>query len=76
MNATDLKSYTAQQVASLVDTDLHAVRDEGHRRQDVAGKKIERLHKQLAAAHREMDDGENILIAAFGKMQRVEQGVL
>ena len=74
MIAADIKTYTAQQVASLVDTDLHAVREQGHRRQDVAGKKMERLRKQLAAAQREMDDGENILIAAFKKMKRVEQG--
>ena len=74
MSAADIKTYTAQQVASLVDIDLHVVREEGHRRRDVAGKKMERLRKQLAAAQREMDDGENILIAAFGKINRVGQG--
>jgi len=70
LNATDLKTYTAQQVASLVDVDLYAVRAEGHRRQDVAGKKLDRLRKQIAAAQREIADGELILNASFSYMDR------
>ena len=70
LNAKDLQTYTAHQVVSLVDVDVYAVRAEGHRRQDAAGKKMDRLRKQLAAAQREMMDGEVILNAAFAEMDR------
>ncbi len=70
LNATDLQSYTATQVASLADIDVYAVRAEGERRQNAAEKKIAKLMKQLEAARREMNDGATILQAAFNQMQK------
>ena len=36
LNARDLQTYTAAQVASLADVDVYSVRDEGARRQAAA----------------------------------------
>lgn len=57
LNATDLQTYTAQQVASLADVDVYAVRSEGERR-------------QAAAAKKEMADGETIILAAWEQIER------
>jgi hypothetical protein len=65
LNPADLQTYTAEQAASLVDIDMHAVRDEGYRRQSAAEKKIARLTKQLAAAHAEMAASARIITAAL-----------
>jgi hypothetical protein len=68
LSAADLAAYTAQQVASLADVDVYAVRAEGERRQNAAEKKIASLMKQLEAARRMMADGEVILNAAHREM--------
>jgi hypothetical protein len=68
LNAKDLGTYTADQVASLVDLDVHAVRDEGFRRQALAEKKLARLARQMAAARREMAESHRIIEAAFRQM--------
>jgi len=65
LNATDLQTYSASQVASLADLDHYSVRDEGFRRQTAAEKKIAKLRKQLAAAEREMAEAGLIINAAF-----------
>jgi len=65
LNATDLQTYSAAQVASLADLDHYSVRDEGFRRQAAAEKKLAKLRKQLAAAEREMADAGLIINAAF-----------
>lgn len=65
LNSTDLMTYTADQVASLADVDVFAVRDEGFRRQAAAEKKIARLTKQIEAARREMAESHIIIEAAF-----------
>ena len=70
LNPSDLQKYTAQQVASLADVDVYAVRAEGERRQVSAAKKLDRLAKQMAAARAEMAGGEVILRAAFAEMER------
>jgi hypothetical protein len=70
LNATDLQTYTAAQVASLADVDFHAVRDEGFRRQTAAEKKIAKLRKQLAAAEREVAEAAMIIEAAFTEDRR------
>jgi len=63
LNPSDLKKYSALEVASLVDVDAHAVRDEGARRQDAADKKIEKLKKQLDQAQKELANSHIILNA-------------
>jgi len=68
LNSADLQTYTAEQVASLADVDVHAVRDEGFRRQAAAEKKIARLKKQLEAARLEMAESHIIIQAAFLQM--------
>jgi hypothetical protein len=70
LNANDLQTYTAQQVASLVDIDVWAVRDEGFRRQTAAEKKMARLVRQMEAAKREMAESHIIIEAAFSEMNR------
>lgn len=65
LSPDDLKTYTAQQVASLANIDYFSVRDEGFRRQTAAEKKIAKLTKQLAAAQRELADSAMIINAAF-----------
>lgn len=70
LNAADLATYTASQVASLADVDVYAVRAEGERRQNAAEKKIASLMKQLAAAKAMMADGEMILNAAHREMMK------
>ena len=70
LNASDLATYSAAQVASLADIDAYAVRDEGFRRQTAAEKKIERLTKQLAAARRELDISQGIIVTAIGQLDR------
>lgn len=70
LDAADLATYTAPEVASLADVDVYAVRAEGERRQNAAEKKISKLTAQLAKARAEMLDGEVILNAAFRQMQR------
>ena len=69
LNADDLKTYTAQQVASLADVDFHSVRDEGFRRQSAAEKKLGKLRKQIAAAERELEESATIINAAFAARQ-------
>ena len=64
MNPDDLKKYTASEVKNLADLDKYMVRDEGHRRQEIAGKKIDKLRKQLAAALAEMAEAHEIIKAA------------
>ena len=68
LNAADLATYTAAQVASLADVDVYAVRAEGERRQNAAEKKIASLMKQLAKARAQMSEGEVILTAAYKEM--------
>lgn len=63
LNPNDLKKYSAFEVASLVDVDAHAVRDEGARRQDAADKKIKKIKKQLEQAQKELADSHIILNA-------------
>jgi|GEM_PF-2390649 hypothetical protein len=70
LNPADLATYTAKQVASLVDVDVFAVRDEGFRRQTAAEKKIAKLRKQLEAAQREMAEAHLIIEAAFRQQAR------
>lgn len=70
LNAKDLQTYTARQVASLADVDVYAVRAEGERRQTAAEKKIARLMKQMEAAKKELAEGAMILKAAFDEMDR------
>lgn len=65
LNPADLQTYTAQQVASLADVDVYAVRDEGFRRQTVAEKKLARALKAVEAAKREMAEAATIITAAF-----------
>lgn len=65
LNPSDLQKYTAHEVASLVDVDSYAVRDEGQRRQDAADKKISKLKKQMEAAIKELADSHLILNAFF-----------
>jgi hypothetical protein len=70
LNATDLQTYTAREVASLADVDVYAVRAEGERRQTAAEKKLARLQKQIAKAQAEMKEAGMILEAAFNEMRR------
>lgn len=70
LNAADLATYTASQVASLADVDVYAVRAEGERRQNAAEKKISSLMKQLAKAQAMMAEGEVILNAAHREMMK------
>lgn len=70
LNPADLADWTAQQVASMVDVDVFAVRDEGARRQAAAEKKMARARKMLEAAQREMAESHVILKAAFREMER------
>jgi hypothetical protein len=70
LSATDLQTYSAAQVASLVDVDFYAVRDEGFRRQSAAEKKLARLQKQIAAAQREMIEAEMIINAALDEQRK------
>ena len=70
LNAADLATYTASQVASLADVDVYAVRAEGERRQNAAEKKIASLMKQLARAQAMMAEGEVILNAAHREMMK------
>lgn len=70
LNAKDLATYTAQQVASLADVDAYAVRDEGFRRQTAAEKKIAQLTSQLAAARRDLDISQGIIVAALSQLDR------
>lgn len=65
LNARDLKTYTAAQVASLADVDYGAVETEGARRQEAADRKRQRALKMMAEAAREMDDGAKIIEAAM-----------
>ena len=67
LDPTDLKKYSAIEVASLVDVDAYAVRDEGARRQDAADKKIEKLKKQLEQAQKELADSHIILNAFYNR---------
>ena len=64
LNPSDLKTYTAEQVASLVNVDNYAIRTEGYRRQDVAERKMTRLRNQLETAQREMADSQFIINAS------------
>lgn len=64
LNPSDLKTYSAREVASLADLDKWAVRDEGIRRMELAEKKLAKLRKQLAAAEAEMADAHRIINAA------------
>lgn len=70
LNATDLQTYTAAQVANLADVDFYAVRNEGFRRQTAAEKKLAKLRKQIEAAEREMKEAGMIIEAAFNEQQR------
>ena len=70
LNAKDLATYTASQVASLADIDAYAVRDEGFRRQTAAEKKIARLAKQIEAARKEMVESQTIINAGLAQLER------
>lgn len=65
INAADLQTYTAEQVASLVDVDAYACRDEGFRRQTAAEKKMARACKMMDRAQAELVASRNIITAAF-----------
>lgn len=65
LNASDLQTYTAQQVASLADVDRWSVQAEGFRRQTAAEKKMAKARKMLEAAQREMAESHTIIEAAF-----------
>ena len=63
LNARDLQTYTAAQVASLADVDVYSVRDEGARRQAAAEKKLARALKQVATAKRELAEaGHEVVV--------------
>ena len=64
LNPEELKTYSAAEVANLADMDKYAVRDEGHRRQEIAEKKLAKLRKQIEAAQKEMADAQAIITAA------------
>ena len=64
LTASDLKTYSAREVASLADLDKWAVRDEGFRRQELAEKKLAKLRKQIAATELEMIEAHLIINAA------------
>ena len=64
LNPSDLKTYSAREVAGLADLDKWAVRDEGIRRMELAEKKLAKLRKQLAAAEAELNEANDIIRAA------------
>lgn len=68
LTASDLKTYSAREVASLADLDKWAVRDEGFRRQELAEKKLAKLRKQIAAAELEMAEAHIIINAANAQL--------
>jgi hypothetical protein len=70
LNASDLQTYTAQQVASLADVDRWEVKAEGFRRQAAAERKIARLTKQIEAARKELAESAIIIQAAFAEEAR------
>jgi hypothetical protein len=70
LNSSDLATYSADQVASLADVDVYAVRAEGERRQNAAEKKIASLLMQLGKARAMMSDGGTILNAAHRQMMK------
>ena len=70
LNASDLQTYTAQQVASLADVDRWEVKAEGFRRQTAAERKIARLTKQLEAARKELAESAVIIQAALAEEAR------
>jgi hypothetical protein len=70
LNAADLKTYSAEQVASLADVDFYAVRDEGFRRQAATEKKLARLAIQIAAARADLLDAHIIIEAAHREQNR------
>lgn len=64
LNPADLKHYSAAEVAQLADLDKWAVRDEGHRRQYLAEKKLAKLRGQIEIAQRELAEAAQIITAA------------
>ncbi len=64
LNPVELAKYSAQEVASLADVDIHAVRDEGFRRHAVAVKKLASLQRQMAKVQAELAAAEMIVNAA------------
>lgn len=64
LDPTELKTYSAAEVANLADMDKYAVRDEGHRRQEIAEKKLAKLRKQIEAAQKELAEAQLIMTAA------------
>jgi len=64
LNPADLVKYSAKEVASLADLDMHAVRDEGFRRHAAAVKKLASLQRQMAKAQADLAAAEMIVAAA------------
>lgn len=61
LNPKDLEKYSFAEVASLVDVDRYAVRDEGMRRQSLAEKKLAKLNRQIEVAKEELRQAQEIL---------------
>lgn len=64
LNPSDLAKYSAQEVTSLADVDMYAVRDEGYRRHAVAVRKLTSLQKQMAKVQSAIAEAEMIVAAA------------
>jgi cell division protein FtsB len=64
LDATDLATYSAIQVASLADVDRWAVRDEGFRRQAKAEKMLARAEKLRKEAEKLMKEAQMVIAAA------------
>jgi hypothetical protein len=70
LNPADLAKYTASEVANLADIDMHAVRDEGHRRHAAAVKKMASLQRQMAKAQADLAAAEMIVAAADAEARK------
>lgn len=64
LNPADLAKYSAAEVANLADLDMHAVRNEGERRQEAAMKKLASLKRQIVKAEAELAGAAIIILAA------------
>lgn len=64
LDASDLATYTADQVAALADVDFSAVEAEGARRQRESEKIFARIAKLAAKAQALRLEGEQIILAA------------
>lgn len=66
----DLTTYSAFEVASLVDIDVYAVRAEGNRRAKAAAKVVDKLSKQLDKARADLMDANLILDAVWRELAK------